>query len=124
LSLKKNGKRGLKMGKFFLPSSDEKLLEECQVDPYRIRSLSDTAVRLRHLPTGIVVTCHQENSRHLNKIICLKKIRLRVAEMNRLPEVRVTTKILSKSKERILFKAKLSESKKARHKSKQIKFPL
>lgn len=116
------------MAKIYLPASDEKLLDECHIDSIRFRtsttqSCCETAVRLRHLPTGIVVVCQQEDSRHLNKIICLKKLRLKVAELNKTPEMRTTTKIVRKNKEETkLFRAKILEKKKIRSKGKITKW--
>ncbi len=41
---------------------------------------TDSAVRLTHLPTGIVVACQRERSQLLNKRICLERLRAKIAE--------------------------------------------
>ena len=68
-----------------IPESDEKLLAECEVETFRASgpggqnvNRRETAVRLRHLPTEIVVTCQQERSQLRNKRIALEELRRRL----------------------------------------------
>lgn len=75
-----------------LPETDEGLLAECDVQTFRASgpggqsvNTSDSAVRLRHRPTGITVTCRRERSQLLNKNACLKRLRERIAEHNAPP---------------------------------------
>jgi len=87
------------MWPILLPETDEKLLEECDVETFRSGgkggqhvNKTDSAVRLRHLPTGLVVMSQQERSQYLNKLICLEKLREKVAKLNIVPKVRKATK--------------------------------
>ncbi len=110
------------MGKIVLPASDIKLLAQCEVDTFRARgkggqhiNKTDSAVRLTHRPTGIVASSQQERSQHLNKRICINKLRLRVAQLNYRPPKRIPTKTPRRVKEKILdSKTRLAARKKLR----------
>lgn len=88
------------MTKIFLPPLDDDLLAECKVDTYRASgsggqhvNVTDSAVRLTHLPTGIVVTSQKERSQHLNKKDCLEKLRKKVEALNYKKPRRIATRI-------------------------------
>jgi len=107
-----------------LPQSDEDLLRECEVDTFRSSgpggqhtNKTESAVRLTHLPSGIVVTSQQERSQHRNKSLCLQKLRARVARLNYRPPKRVPTRIPRSAKNRTLEeKARRSRLKRLRSK--------
>jgi protein subunit release factor B len=82
-----------------LPDSDDKLLDECELETFRAGgkggqhvNKTDSAVRLRHLPTGLVVASQEERSQYQNKLICLRKLREKVERLNDRPAPRVATK--------------------------------
>jgi protein subunit release factor B len=84
---------------YSLPESDEALLGECDVTTFRAHgpggqhvNTTDSAVRLKHRPSGVVVTCRRERSQHLNKTICLRRLREKVAALEYEPPLRVPTK--------------------------------
>ncbi|HEX8851965.1 MAG TPA: peptide chain release factor-like protein [Pyrinomonadaceae bacterium] len=92
-----------------LPESDEDLLGECEVDTFRASgpggqhvNKTETAVRLRHLPTGLVVTCRESRSQHRNKATCLRKLREEVERLNYRQTPRVATRPTRAAKERKL----------------------
>jgi protein subunit release factor B len=92
-----------------LPESDEDLLRECELDTFRASgpggqhvNKTESAVRLTHLPSGVVVTCRQERSQHRNKALCLRKLRERVEQLNHRPAGRVPTRVPRSAKNRTL----------------------
>jgi ribosome-associated protein len=107
-----------------LPELDEDLLRECEVETFRSSgpggqhvNKTESAVRLKHVPSGIVVSSQQERSQHRNKAICLQKLRDKVAQLNHRPKKRVPTRISRSAKNRTLEeKAHRSQIKRLRSK--------
>lgn len=92
-----------------LPESDEELLRECEVETFRSGGPGgqhvnkvETGVRLRHLPSGLVVNCREERSQHRNKMTCVRKLREQAARLNYRPPKRVPTRRTRAAKERTL----------------------
>lgn len=107
-----------------LPESDEDLLRECEVETFRSSgpggqhvNKTESAVRLRHLPSGVVVTSQQERSQHRNKALCLQKLRKKIEKLNYRPTKRVPTRVPLSVKNRALEeKARRSKIKRLRSK--------
>ena len=92
-----------------LPESDDDLLRDCEVETFRASgpggqhvNKTESAVRLRHLPSGVVVSSQQERSQHRNKAICLEKLRKKIAQLNYKRPPRVPTRVPRSAKNRTL----------------------
>ena len=107
-----------------VPESDEDLLRECEIDTFRASgpggqhvNKTESAVRLKHLPSGLVVVSRQERSQHRNKALCLRKLREKVERLNHRPADRVPTRVPRSAKNRTLeAKARRSRIKRLRSK--------
>ncbi|HKR58688.1 MAG TPA: peptide chain release factor-like protein [Pyrinomonadaceae bacterium] len=107
-----------------LPDSDEDLLRQCKVDTFRSSgpggqhvNKTESAVRLTHLPSGVVVTSQQERSQYRNKALCLQKLREKITGLNYRPAKRVPTRVSRSAKNRTLEeKARRSRIKRLRSK--------
>jgi protein subunit release factor B len=92
-----------------IPESDDELLRECEVETFRASgpggqhvNKTESAVRLRHLPSGLVVTSREQRSQHQNKATCLRKLREKITRLNHRPIKRVPTHLPRSAKNRTL----------------------
>jgi protein subunit release factor A len=76
-----------------IPESDEALLAECDVQTFHATgpggqsvNTTDSAVRLRHRPSGVTVVCRRERSQLQNKRIALERLRAKLEALNAPPD--------------------------------------
>jgi len=101
------------MARRYATHTDDELLAECDVDTFRASgpggqhvNRRETAVRLRHRPTGLVVTCQQERSQYRNRQIALTNLRLKLGDLARPRRPRIRTFMPRSVRNRILASKK------------------
>ncbi len=99
---------------FVYPEVDDRIVVEIdekdlRIDTYRSTGAggqhvnkTDSAVRITHLPTGIVVQCQNERSQHKNKAMAMTYLRSRLYEM-KLKEQNAKLDEVNKTKKEIAW---------------------
>lgn len=109
-----------------MPTDLEKLKKECEITTFKSsgpggqhRNVTDSAVRLKHLPTGIIVVGQSRRSQHRNLQDALERLALKLGERERRRKPRVPTKKpRSVRKREVEGKRRRGETKKLREKVK------
>ncbi|XP_020086063.1 uncharacterized protein LOC109708657 [Ananas comosus] len=70
----------------YLTLTDEELVAQCEMDTYKAsgpggqhRNKRESAVRLKHLPTGVVAQAVEDRSQHKNRVSALARLRTLLA---------------------------------------------
>lgn len=103
--------------------SAEELARDCEVQVFRATgpggqggqgvNTTDSAVRMKHVPTGITVTARESRSQFQNRASCLRKLRAELERRGRPPRRRVKTKVPQRSRQRRLNDKHFNAIKKA-----------
>ena len=105
-----------------IPDNDNELLAQCTVQVFRGSghggqsvNTTDSAVRLIHEPSGLVVVARRERSQYQNKKAALARLRMQLEEKNRVQQPRIATRPGKAATERRLeSKHKQSQKKQER----------
>jgi protein subunit release factor A len=105
-----------------IPAGDDALLAECRVETFRAggpggqhQNRTESAVRLVHIPTEVRVTAREERSQHRNRALALKRLRVRLEELNERDKPRIETRVpRSQKKKRRDAKKRRSDTKRMR----------
>ena len=70
----------------FLYLTDQELMEHCVLDRFRAsgpggqkKNKTDSAVRIRHIGSGLIGLSSESRSQHVNKTYALRRLRLKIA---------------------------------------------
>ena len=107
-----------------VPADDEALLAQCRVETFRSggpggqhQNVTESGVRLVHLPTGVRVVCREERSQHRNRQRAIERLREKLEARARKPKPRVKTRVPRATKKRRReAKRKRGEAKRLRKK--------
>lgn len=89
--------------------SDQDLMNECDVETFRAGgkggqhvNTTESAVRLRHRPTGVIATSQQERSQHRNRKIALENLRRKLVRLSKRLAPRIPTRLSRAARQRTL----------------------
>lgn len=93
----------------YVGMSADELARDCAVQVFRATgpggqgvNTTDSAVRMKHGPTGIAVTARESRSQFQNRASCLRKLKAELERRARPPKRRVKTKVPQRARQRRL----------------------
>jgi protein subunit release factor A len=105
-----------------VPADDDALLAECRVETFRSggpggqhQNVTESGVRLVHLPTGIRASSREDRSQHRNREIALTRLREKLEARLRKAKPRRKTRVPGAEKRR------RRESKRRRGETKRLR---
>ncbi|NTV50198.1 MAG: peptide chain release factor-like protein [Geobacteraceae bacterium] len=76
------------------------------------RNTTDSAVRIRHLPTGIVAQASENRSQFQNREVAMERLRVALERLERKIKKRIATRVPKRAKENRLTGKKITSEKK------------
>lgn len=76
------------------------------------RNVTDSAVRIRHLPTGVVVQASERRSQAQNRELAMERLKIVLEKRERKAKKRIATKVPGRTKEKRLAEKKATAQKK------------
>jgi peptide chain release factor 2 len=105
-----------------IPLDDEALLAQCRVETFRSggpggqhQNVTESGVRLVHLPTGIRAVSREDRSQHRNRARALERLREKLEALTRKAKPRKPTRVPRATKKR------RREAKRKRGQTKQLR---
>lgn len=107
----------------FARQTTDEIARDCEVSAFRATgpggqgvNTTDSAVRMKHLPTNITVTSRESRSQFRNRQLCLTKLHTIFERKSHPPKARKKTRVPQRVKENRLKNKRMNSEKKAARK--------